>query len=95
MGNDTAGLWIPNRPSPKCLFGKGGVQKAGDKRQKTGGRRQETKIYYYCPLKINPLVDDTGGVGKYKNIGELSWNKSKKIAGKIIKIKGIPSEAKS
>ena len=67
MGNDIAGLWIPNRPSPKCRFGKGGVQKAGDKRQKTGGRRQETKIYYYCPLKINPLVDDTGGVEKYKN----------------------------
>ena len=27
---------------------------------------------------------------KYKNIGELSWNKSEKISGKIIKIKGIP-----
>ena len=29
---------------------------------------------YYCPLKINRLVDDTGGVEKYKNIGKLSWN---------------------
>ena len=35
-------------------------------------------------------VDDTGGVEKYKNIGELSWNESEKISGKIIKIKGIP-----
>ena len=68
---------------------------AEGRRQETEDRRQETKIYYYCPLKINPLVDDTGGVEKYKNIGELIWNKSKKIAGKIIKIKGIPSEAKS
>ncbi len=30
---------------------------------------------YYCPLKINRLVDDTGGLEKYKKIGELSWNK--------------------
>ncbi|NET30372.1 MAG: hypothetical protein F6K01_35235 [Okeania sp. SIO1I7] len=45
---------------------------------------------YYCPLKINRLVDDTGGLEKYKNIGELSWNQSEKISGKIIKIKGIP-----
>ncbi|NES67511.1 MAG: transposase, partial [Okeania sp. SIO2D1] len=44
---------------------------------------------YYCPLKINRLVDDTGGIEKYKNIGELSWNDSEKISGKIIKIKGF------
>ena len=42
---------------------------------------------YYCPLKINRLVDDTGGLEKYKKIGELSWNKLEKISGKIIKIK--------
>ncbi|NEO53994.1 MAG: hypothetical protein F6K54_13465 [Okeania sp. SIO3B5] len=46
--------------------------------------------FYYCPLKINRLVDDTGGVEKYKKIGELTWNESEKISGKIIKIKGIP-----
>ena len=49
---------------------------------------------YYCPLKINRLVDDTGGVEKYKNIGELSWNESEKIIGKIIKIKGFPRDKK-
>ncbi|NEP79150.1 MAG: hypothetical protein F6K39_13850 [Okeania sp. SIO3B3] len=49
---------------------------------------------YYCPLKINRLVDDTGGVEKYKNIGELSWNDSEKISGKIIKIKGFPRDKK-
>ncbi len=48
----------------------------------------------YCPLKINRLVDDTGGVEKYKNIGELSWNESEKISGKIIKIKGFPRDKK-
>ena len=45
---------------------------------------------YYCPLKINRLVDDSGGVEKYKKIGELIWNESEKISGKIIKVKGIP-----
>lgn len=49
---------------------------------------------YYCPLKINRLVDDTGGVEKYKKIAELSWNDSEKISGKIIKIKGFPRDKK-
>jgi len=41
-------------------------------------------------IKINRLVDRTGGVDKYKNIGELSWNESEKVSGNIIKIKGMP-----
>ncbi len=49
---------------------------------------------YYCPLKINRLVDDTGGVEKYKNIGKLSWNEFEKTSGKIIKIKGFPRDKK-
>ncbi|ABG50563.1 hypothetical protein Tery_1207 [Trichodesmium erythraeum IMS101] len=49
---------------------------------------------YYCPLKINRLVDDTGGVEKYKKIGELCGNKSEKISGKIMKIKGFPRDKK-
>ena len=49
---------------------------------------------YYCPLKSNRLVDDTGGIEKYKNIEELSWNESEKLSGKIIKIKGFPRDKK-
>ncbi len=49
---------------------------------------------YYCPLKINRLVDDTGGVEKYQNIEELSWSESEKISGKTIKIKGFPRNKK-
>ena len=49
---------------------------------------------YYCPLKTNRLVDDTGGVEKYKNIGELTWNELEKKSGKIIKIKGFPRDKK-
>ncbi|NEQ76689.1 MAG: transposase [Okeania sp. SIO2C9] len=49
---------------------------------------------YYCPLKINRLVDDTGGAEKYKSIAKLSWNKSERTSGKIIKIKGFPRDKK-
>ncbi|NEP85323.1 MAG: hypothetical protein F6K39_48910 [Okeania sp. SIO3B3] len=48
----------------------------------------------YCPLKINRLVDETGGIEKYKNIGELNWSESEKISGKIVKIKGFPRDKK-
>ncbi|MGD1806223.1 IS701 family transposase [Dapis sp. BLCC M126] len=49
---------------------------------------------YYCPLKINRLVDDTRGIEKYKKIEELTWNEPEKISGKIIKIKGFPRDKK-
>ncbi len=49
---------------------------------------------YYCPLKINRLVDDTGGVEKYKSIAKLSWNESEIKSGKIIKIRGFPRDKK-
>lgn len=50
---------------------------------------------YYCPLKSNRLVDDTGGVEKYQNIAELSWNELEEISGKIVKIKGFPRDKKA
>lgn len=43
--------------------------------------------YYYCPLNKNRLVDDTGGVEKYKPISTLIWSKAELEQGKIIKIK--------
>jgi len=49
---------------------------------------------YYCPLKSNRLVDDTGGVKKYQKLEELTWNKSELVSGKIIKIKGFPQDKK-
>ncbi|NEP78766.1 MAG: hypothetical protein F6K17_43200 [Okeania sp. SIO3C4] len=45
---------------------------------------------YYCPLKSNRLVDDTGGVEKYKNLEKLTWSESELVSRKIIKIKVIP-----
>lgn len=49
---------------------------------------------YYCPLKKNRLVDETGGVKKYKAIQQLDWNETETIAGKTIKIKGLTGAKK-
>ena len=49
---------------------------------------------YYCPVKINRLVDDTFGKDKYKNIEILEWSDEELECGKIIKIKGFPAEKK-
>jgi hypothetical protein len=50
--------------------------------------------YYYCPLKKNRLVDDTGGSEEYKFIESLNWNPSELQQGKIIKIKAFPKDKK-
>jgi hypothetical protein len=50
--------------------------------------------YYYCPLKKNRLVDDTGGAEDYKPIESLNWSQRKLKQGKIIKIKAFPKEKK-
>lgn len=47
--------------------------------------------FYYCPLKKNRLVDDTGGVEKYKRIEKLSWSDEENESGKIVKVKGFPN----
>jgi hypothetical protein len=49
---------------------------------------------YYCPLKGNRLVDDSGGVEKYKQIEQLSWSREERQQGKLIKIKNFPSAQK-
>ena len=49
---------------------------------------------YYCPLKINRLVDDSGGVLKYKRVSELIWNDEDRGSGKLIKIKNFPAHKK-
>lgn len=49
---------------------------------------------YYCPLKRNRLVDDTGGAEKYKRLETLQWNTQQEKEGKLIKIKGFPAEKK-
>ena len=45
---------------------------------------------YYCPLKRNRLVDDSGGSKKYQQIESLTWTESEIKQGKLIKIKTFP-----
>jgi hypothetical protein len=49
---------------------------------------------YYCPLKVNRLVDDSFGKEKYKNIKDLEWSDEDLESGKIIKVKGFPADKK-
>lgn len=47
---------------------------------------------YYCPLKDNRQVDDSGGEKPYQQVDSLTWSEAEKQHGKIIKIKGFPSD---
>ncbi|KOR28163.1 transposase, partial [Achromatium sp. WMS2] len=49
---------------------------------------------YYCTLKGNRLVDDSGGVQKYRRIDSLEWSKNELDRGKIIKIRGFQKNHK-
>lgn len=52
------------------------------------------KKVYYCPLKDNRQVDDSGGAQPYQRVDGLQWTEAEKQHGKVIKIKGFPKEHK-
>lgn len=49
---------------------------------------------YYCPLKDNRQVDDSGGTQPYDRVDKLKWSEEEKQHGKMVKIKGFPKEHK-
>lgn len=49
---------------------------------------------YYCPLKDNRQVDDSGGTKPYQRVDSLSWTADEEQHGKLIKIKGFPGSHK-
>lgn len=49
---------------------------------------------YYCPLKDNRQVDDSGGNKPYQRVDSLSWTKNEQQHGKLVKIKGFPAAHK-
>jgi hypothetical protein len=49
---------------------------------------------YYCPLKDNRQVDDSGGNKSYQRVDSLSWTKTEEQHGKQIKVKGFPGSHK-
>lgn len=49
---------------------------------------------YYCPLKDNRQVDDSGGERPYQRVDALTWNEQELATGKTTKIKGFPKQHK-
>lgn len=47
---------------------------------------------YYCPLKDNRQVDDTGGERPYGRVDSLAWREEELAHGQRIKIKGFPKD---
>jgi hypothetical protein len=47
---------------------------------------------FYCPLKSNRLVDDSGGEQPYRRIEELSWSEADLAGGKVVKVRGFPGD---
>lgn len=49
---------------------------------------------YYCPLKDNRQVDDSGGAAPYRRVDSLDWTEKERKHGKVVKIKGFPKDHK-
>jgi hypothetical protein len=55
---------------------------------------EQLKKVYYCPLKDNRQVDDSGGTQPYGRVDALQWSEAEKQQGKVVKIKGFPKDHK-
>ncbi|MBR7780464.1 transposase, partial [Undibacterium rugosum] len=53
---------------------------------------ESLKKIYYCPLKSNRLVDDSGTRYGYRCVDTLEWNEQTLEKGKIVKVRGFPAE---
>lgn len=49
---------------------------------------------FYCPLKSDRQVDDSGGERPYQRVDSLAWSEAELEQGKLIKIKGFPGDKK-
>jgi len=54
----------------------------------------DLKKTFFCPLKSNRLVDDSGGNRPYSNVSELQWSEQELTHGKLVKVKGFPGSFK-
>ena len=49
---------------------------------------------YYCPVKSNRKVDDSGGEHPYRRVDALIWSKQELVEGKRVKLRGFPKDHK-
>ena len=52
------------------------------------------KKTFYCPLRSNRQVDDSGGERPYQRVDTLNWSERGLEQGKLVKIKGFPKDYK-
>lgn len=45
---------------------------------------------YYCPIKKNRRVDETGGAEPYRRVESLSWTSAEKPTGKTAHLNRLP-----
>lgn len=62
--------------------------------QKLMAQIDQFEKLYYCPLKANRRVDDSGGTQRYQRVDELSWHVEELQKGKLIKVRGFPADKK-
>ena len=49
---------------------------------------------YYCPVKADRLVDDSGGEQQYRRVDGLVWSAAELLHGKRVKLRGFPKNHK-
>ncbi|MBO3273134.1 hypothetical protein J4D97_20960 [Hymenobacter defluvii] len=54
----------------------------------------EEKKLFYCHLKSNRLVDDSGGQQPYQPLALLAWSAQQVAQGKLLKVKKMPQDVK-
>lgn len=62
--------------------------------QKLMAQIDQLEKLYYCPLKTNRRVDDSGGHQPYQRVDELLWSSEELQKGKLIKVRGFPAHKK-
>ena len=50
--------------------------------------------FFYCPLRKNRKVDDSGGESPYTAVDSLQWSEQDAVKGKLIKVYGFPGALK-
>jgi hypothetical protein len=62
--------------------------------QKLMSQIDQLEKLYYCPLKSNRRVDDSGGSAPYVRVDQLVWWREELQQGKLIKVRGFPKDKK-
>ncbi len=59
----------------------------------SSSNNSNSKIFY-CPLKSDRMVDDSGGARPYRHVSDLQWSAAELQSGKLIKVRGFPKDYK-